>query len=153
MKKIEIGCFSIFFILSIIYSYVSPKQTIEEIEVEKQITIQVEGKIERQCTFDHNPTIQEVFQQLDIVNHYGFEDYYQLEDNQRFYIPKDNGTFISLNHASKEEFMKIKGIGEIKAERFIAYQKEKGFHTIEDIMNIKGIGEKTYQRIRELLCL
>ncbi|WP_270372522.1 ComEA family DNA-binding protein [Thomasclavelia ramosa] len=60
---------------------------------------------------------------------------------------------MSLNHASKEQLMTIKGIGPKTADKIIDYRNEHPFATIEEIKEVSGIGEKTYLRIRELLCL
>ncbi len=49
--------------------------------------------------------------------------------------------------------MTLSGIGEKTAQKIIDYRKEQPFYTIEDIMKVKGIGEKTYLRLRDLLCL
>ena len=69
-----------------------------------------------------------------------------------FYIPEGTN-LISLNNATKEQLMTIKGIGDKTADKIIEYRQKTPFCTIEDITNISGIGEKTYLRIRSLLCL
>lgn len=54
-------------------------------------------------------------------------------------------TKININTASKEELMLLDGIGEVMAERILAYRAEHGaFESIEQLQEIKGIGEKTY---------
>ena len=50
---------------------------------------------------------------------------------------------LDINTASAEEFIEVKGIGEKKAERIIAYRDEHGkFSSIDELKNVKGIGEK-----------
>jgi len=50
---------------------------------------------------------------------------------------------LDINTASAEEFVEVKGIGEKKAERIIAYRDEHGnFSSIDELKNVKGIGEK-----------
>ena len=61
---------------------------------------------------------------------------------------------ISINTASKEELMTLKGIGEAKALAIIAYREEHGsFTSINEIMNIKGIGEKMFEKIKDFITL
>jgi competence protein ComEA len=46
--------------------------------------------------------------------------------------------------------MELHGIGELLAERIVAYREENGpFATIDDLMNVEGIGEKKLKAITE----
>ncbi|TFB24867.1 hypothetical protein E3U55_00300 [Filobacillus milosensis] len=59
---------------------------------------------------------------------------------------------IRINIASKEDLMKIPGIGEQKALTIIEYREREGlFRTVEDLLNISGIGEKTLEKISEYI--
>ena len=152
MTKIEKIGFVFLFIISCIYSYIQSDEKIEDIETNPQITIYVEGKVEKTLTYDHNPFIKEIFSDLQIENIYGFDDNYCLSSKTRFYIPYNNN-LISLNHASKQQLMTIHGIGEKTALKIIEQRDAESFQTIEDITKVNGIGDKTYLRIREYLCL
>ena len=61
---------------------------------------------------------------------------------------------VSINTATKEELMTLKGVGESKALAIIAYREENGpFTNIEDIKNVKGIGEKMFDAIKDYITL
>ncbi len=56
---------------------------------------------------------------------------------------------LDINTASAEEFVKVKGIGEKKAERIIAYRDEHGkFSSVDELKNVKGIGNKIVNIIK-----
>ncbi len=74
-------------------------------------------------------------------------------------IEKDNGTQDSepienkadINKATKEDIMKVKGIGSKKASQIIEYRdKKSGLKNMEELLSIKGIGKKTLAKIEEL---
>lgn len=57
---------------------------------------------------------------------------------------------INLNTATKEQLMKLSGIGEAKAEAILKYRKEHGnFVRPEDIMKIPGIKQAAFDRIKD----
>ncbi|MEN3038496.1 MAG: helix-hairpin-helix domain-containing protein [Candidatus Kryptonium sp.] len=59
---------------------------------------------------------------------------------------------VNINTATKEELMKLPGIGEKTAEQIIKHREIYGkFGKIEDIMNVKGIGQKKFERIKNYL--
>lgn len=56
---------------------------------------------------------------------------------------------VDINSADRETLCTLGGIGEVLAERIIAYREENGpFAAIEDIMNVNGIGSGTFGKIR-----
>lgn len=57
---------------------------------------------------------------------------------------------ININTASKEMLMRLRGIGESRAEDIIRYREQHGkFHAIEDIMNIPGIKNAAFEKIKD----
>ena len=61
---------------------------------------------------------------------------------------------ISINNATKEEFLNLPGIGESKAEAIISYRNENGaFQSIEDIKNVSGIGDAVFEKIKDKITL
>lgn len=152
MKKHEIIGLFVLMIISTIYSLSLLEAEVKQITSNPQIKIVVEGKYNQTLTFDKAPTVEAVFKQLNIKNIYGFDDKTVLPTRTVFYIPEGEN-LISLNKATKEQLMTIKGIGVKTADKIIEYRQKTPFCTIEDITKISGIGQKTYLRIRGLLCL
>jgi competence protein ComEA len=60
---------------------------------------------------------------------------------------RTESTKINLNRATKDELMSFDGIGEVLAERIIAYRESFGFRTVEDLKNVEGIGDTLYAAI------
>lgn len=60
---------------------------------------------------------------------------------------------ININTATEEELTAVAGIGEVLAQRIVAYRQENGpFKTVEELENVKGIGPGLLEDIRELVC-
>ncbi len=65
-----------------------------------------------------------------------------------------SSTKISLNNATKEELMRLTGIGEAKALAIIAYRQEHGpFQSVEEVKNVSGIGDELFAKIQEDITL
>lgn len=57
---------------------------------------------------------------------------------------------ININTASKEELIKLDGIGESISQRIIKYREtNKGFEDINEIMKVSGIGESKFNQIKD----
>jgi competence protein ComEA len=61
---------------------------------------------------------------------------------------------LNLNKATAEELNALPGIGEIMAQKIIAYrERHKGFRRPQDLIIIEGFSEKKYRAIAELICV
>ena len=59
---------------------------------------------------------------------------------------------ISINHADKEEIMALPGIGDVLADRILAYKEEHGnFSAAEELLNVEGLGKKRLEDIWDLI--
>lgn len=57
---------------------------------------------------------------------------------------------ININTATKEELMKLPGIGEAKAQAILEHREKKRlFHSPEELKQISGIGDKVYERLKD----
>ncbi len=90
----------------------------------------------------------------------------EVADGSKVYIPKlgeENAQNISstsgqdsttsdgkvnINTASKEELMKLPGVGASTADSIIAERKKGKFKSIQDLKRISGIGEKKFEKLQ-----
>ena len=61
---------------------------------------------------------------------------------------------MNINTASITELTTLPGIGEVKARAIVDYRENHGpFKSVEELMMVSGIGEKTYEKLREKICV
>lgn len=61
---------------------------------------------------------------------------------------------INLNTATMDQLQELPGVGPSTAQKIIAYREENGsFHTIEELKEVNGIGDKTYEKMKDLICI
>ena len=78
----------------------------------------------------------------------------QKEDLQNSASVNLQNSAININTATKEELMKLKGVGEAKAVLIITYRENNGgFKEITDLMKIKGIKQKFFDKIKDNICV
>lgn len=61
---------------------------------------------------------------------------------------------ININTASLSQLMTLDGIGETKAQAIIDYREEHGgFTSTQELTSVKGIGEKTFEKLKNNICI
>ena len=61
---------------------------------------------------------------------------------------------IDINTATKEELMRLPGIGSGKAEEIVEIRERmQGFRTIGDLKNTAGIGAKTFEKLEKFITI
>ena len=60
---------------------------------------------------------------------------------------------ININTATKSELMLLENIGSKKADDIIAYRESTLFKRPEDLMKVSGIGTKTFEKIKDYICV
>ena len=69
-------------------------------------------------------------------------------------ITQNTSGIININIASKEDFMKLPYIGEVKAERIIQLRDKTGaFVSTKDLEEVKGIGPKIFNKIEPFITI
>ena len=59
---------------------------------------------------------------------------------------------IDINRADTEQLTALPGIGEVLAQRIIAYREENGsFLSTDELKNVEGIGEKRLEAMLDLI--
>lgn len=68
-------------------------------------------------------------------------------------VPKETVSFpVNINTADVDTLTALPGIGQVLAERIVAYRRQNGsFRAVEEITNVEGIGEKKAEAILELI--
>lgn len=68
-------------------------------------------------------------------------------------VPEETVSFpVNINTADADTLTALPGIGQVLAERIVAYRRQNGpFRAIEEITNVEGIGEKKADAILELI--
>lgn len=68
-------------------------------------------------------------------------------------VPEETVSFpVNINTADADTLTALPGIGQVLAERILAYRQQNGpFRVIEEITKVEGIGEKKAEAILELI--
>ena len=68
-------------------------------------------------------------------------------------VPEETVSFpVNINTADADTLTALPGIGQVLAERILAYRQQNGpFRVIEEITKVEGIGEKKAEAILDLI--
>lgn len=154
-KKYQVIGIVVLLMCSVVYDFVKPEK--ENVVTQALSYVVLEGEFLKngRYEFEGEKCIGDIVKEVGVSEKANMEALWldkEVIDEMRIYLPIKQEC-VSLNHASKEELMTLKGIGEKTADKIMAYRNEQPFTCLEDIMNVGGIGEKTYLRLRDYLCL
>ena len=61
---------------------------------------------------------------------------------------------VNINTADSDQLQTLNGVGPATAQKIIDYRDSSGrFTTIEDLKNVSGIGDKTFEKIKDHVCV
>ncbi len=67
---------------------------------------------------------------------------------------EDSDTLVNINTASQSQLESLPNVGPATAKAIIEYrEKNGGFKKITDIMKITGIKQKTFDKLKDLICI
>lgn len=68
--------------------------------------------------------------------------------------PYDDMGRLDINMASRDELIKLKGIGEKTADKIIKFREENGdFQAVEELVHINGISINTVKELEGKICV
>ena len=76
-----------------------------------------------------------------------------LDNKESITDNSSSDNLININFATKEELMKLPGVGDVTANMIIEYREKSSFTKKEDIKNVNGIGEATYKKIESMISI
>ncbi len=118
-----------------------------------KITVTISGAVNNPGTFD----VPSNWKLIDLLNFVGLKASSDLsgvsldktlEDEKSYNIDYLYYTKININTASLEQLITLSGIGEVTANKIIAYRSEKYFTDITQLMDI-GVSAKTFAEIKD----
>lgn len=126
----------------IVYSYEETKNFIEvkKQEVEKQEKCPNYTEVKNDACVEESKMVENNVTQT-----------VESSENQN---EENKTTLVSINTATKEELMTLKGLGESKAQKIIDYRLEHGnFQSLEELKNVNGIGDSTFEKLKPYITL
>lgn len=160
--------------------FISEKEPLEETKIVsnkenpkgKKITVEIKGEVKKPEVYimEDYSIVKDVIVEAGGITEKGdlnsVNQAKKLKDGDCIIIPSTEGNarpitagtsmpgskdeIININSASKEELMKLPGVGEVTAGKIIDYRESSGgFSSVEDMKNIGGIGDKTLAKFKD----
>ncbi|MEW8955807.1 helix-hairpin-helix domain-containing protein [Clostridium sp.] len=140
-----------------------------------KITVEIKGAVKKPGVYimDKDSILKDLIYEAQGISEEGTIDNInqaeKLRDNSAYRVPKkgeekSNVAMVSsaggggsssdgkvnLNSATKEELLKLPGVGSATADKIIAFRESNGgFKSIEDIKNVSGIGESKFNNLKD----
>lgn len=175
MKKQNIIIFGVFVLVLIVFYLVSctvkeseeattinlTEDITEDKVVKKYVDIVLSGELERTGLYNvpASWTLRMLFDYAGVTESGDISEFTLTDlvtDGMTYNVPKmttlqENKLIININTATVSELIKIPGIGEVLANRIIAYRESKLFSSVEDIKKVSGIGDAMYEKIKDYI--
>ena len=77
------------------------------------------------------------------------------DSKEKKYKPDSTQNLLNINTATAEELADtLPRVGKSTAALIVSYREKNGpFKKIEDLKNVKGIGDKTFEKLKDLICV
>ncbi len=99
--------------------------------------------------------VPKIGEEIDKIN----DSYENRSDSQSQPVNNQEKNFsdthlININTADQSTLEQLPGIGKAKAQAIIEYRNQNsGFKSIEELLNVSGIGQKTFDKLKNLVCI
>lgn len=154
----------LFLVIILIFGAISliKKDLYTNSRVEKYLNIEIIGEVLKPITLKivQGTTFSDILDEIELTDDADISNISLNEvlyNNQVISIRKkeDKDTnLISINSATYEELIKLKGIGSTLAKRIIEYRESNGsFRNLDELKNVSGIGNSKYEKIKEFITL
>lgn len=152
---------------------ISKSKHVKEENIEEKIVVDISGEIKNPGIYKVKSKVRlyEVIEKAgglkDDANVNSINQARFVDDGEKIIIPSMSNSvpnestsesstkdsLININFATKEELMKLPGVGEVTANRIIEYREKSSFKKKEDLKNVNGIGEATYKKLESMICI